>query len=111
MGKSLFWKGVLLGAIAGGALSLFDKDTRQAVAANCKKTTGEITHYIKHPNEAISQVKDLTNKVKSTIEQVTSDVSYIAGKVEELKEGTADIAGLEDEFDESYKEWPIENKN
>lgn len=111
MGKSLFWKGVFLGAIAGGALSLFDKDTRQAVAANCKKTTGEISHYIKHPNEAISQVKEMTNKVKSTIEQVTSDVTFIASKVEELKEGTSENTGLDDDFDESYKEWPIEDKN
>jgi gas vesicle protein len=111
MGKSLFWKGVFLGAIAGGALSLLDKGTRQTVAANCKKTTSEITQYIKHPNEAISQVREMTNKVKSAIEQVTSDVSYIASKVEELKEGTAESGGLEDDFDESYKEWPIENKN
>lgn len=111
MGKSLFWKGVFLGAIAGGALSLFDKDTRQAVAANCKKTTGEISHYIKHPNEAISQVKELTSKVKSTIEQVTSDVSFIASKVDELKEGTSENTGLDDDFDEAYKEWPIEDKN
>lgn len=29
MGKSLFWKGVLYGALAGGALSLLDKSTRK----------------------------------------------------------------------------------
>lgn len=110
MGKSFFWKGVCLGAIAGGALSLFDKDTREVVAANCKKATGEITHYMKHPTEAISQVKEATNKVRSTIEQVTSDVSFIAGKVEELKGGTADIAELEADYDDSYKEWAVKDK-
>ena len=53
MSKSKFWKGVLFGAIAGGALSLLDRDTRTTVVAGCQKTTEKITYYVKHPQEAV----------------------------------------------------------
>lgn len=92
MGKSLFWKGVIYGAIAGGALSLIDKDTRQSVISKCKKTSNEVSFYVKHPGEAVSQVKEMTNKIKSTVEQVNEDISFIVGKVEELSEGTPHVA-------------------
>ena len=36
MSSSKFWKGVFLGAIAGGALSLFDRTTRTSVIENCQ---------------------------------------------------------------------------
>jgi len=94
MGKSLFWKGVFLGAVAGGALSLLDKSTRESVVTTCKKTTYEISFYVKNPGEAVNQVKEVTNKMKSTFEQVSEDVSFIAEKVEELKEGTPQVTKL-----------------
>ena len=37
MVRNLFLKGIVYGAIAGGALSLLDKQTRQAMKVNVKK--------------------------------------------------------------------------
>ena len=62
MSKSKFWKGVLFGAIAGGALSLLDRDTRKTVVAGCQKTTDKITYYVKHPQEAVDSLKESTMK-------------------------------------------------
>ncbi|MBU8880514.1 YtxH domain-containing protein [Bacillus sp. FJAT-29790] len=92
MGKSLFWKGVIYGALAGGALSLLDKNTRQSVMKSCKKTTSEISFYVKHPDEVVSHVKEVTNKIKTTVEQVSADVSFITGKVGELRDGASQVA-------------------
>ncbi|MBP2241843.1 gas vesicle protein [Cytobacillus eiseniae] len=119
MGKSLFWKGVILGAVAGGALSLLDKSTRQTVASNCKKTTSEISYYVKHPNVVVNQIKEVSSKIKNTVEQVTSEVAFIADRVEELQDGTPDVFGLVEktkdaflgeEMDEAYKEWPLKDE-
>lgn len=120
MGKSLFWKGILYGALAGGALTMFDRNTRQTVMASCKKSSSNVGFYLKHPNKAISQVKEVTNKVKSTVEQVSADVSFITEKVEELKEGTPQVAELfeqtkiafiEDEQEGSSKEERLSAQN
>lgn len=104
MGKSLFWKGVIFGAIAGGALSLIDKSTRQTVISNCKKATSEASFYAKNPGEAISQVKEMTNKIKSTVEQVNEDISFIVGKVEELSEGTPLVVDLVEDTKNKFNE-------
>jgi gas vesicle protein len=104
MGKSLFIKGVLFGAVAGGALSLLDKSTRESVVSNCKKTTKEISFYIKNPGEAVNQVKEMKNKIQTTFEQVSSEVSFIMEKVEELKETTPEVVELVEDTKEAFFE-------
>ncbi|WP_057775349.1 YtxH domain-containing protein [Cytobacillus dafuensis] len=112
MGKSLFWKGVIFGAIAGGAVTLFDKNTRQSVMLNCKKATSELSYYVKNPSEAIGQVKEMTNNLKSTYEQVSEDLSFIVEKVEELKESSPQVSRLvEDTKDAFFEEDQDEPNN
>jgi gas vesicle protein len=102
-GTKKFWTGVLWGALAGGAISLLDRDTRQAVAQSCKKTSGELSYYIKHPDEVVEQVKDATTKIRSTVEQVSGDISFIADKVEELREVTPAVKGIVKETKEVFQ--------
>ncbi|MBG9449558.1 hypothetical protein ABE67_09590 [Cytobacillus firmus] len=94
MGKSLFWKGVLYGALAGGALSLLDKSTRETVFDNCRKTSSNVGYYLKHPSEAVNQVKDVSNKVKTAIDQVSEDVAFITGTVEEIREMAPEVTQI-----------------
>lgn len=97
-----FWKGILLGAIAGGAVTLLDNETRKSVLERCKKNVEEVSFYIKHPDEAVDQVKEKTQKLRSAVEQVSEDVSFIADKVEELKEVTPAIAGMVKETKDAF---------
>jgi gas vesicle protein len=104
MGSSKFWKGVLLGAIAGGAVSLFDRDTRTSVKKCCQKTTGKITYYTKHPEEAVERVKESTRKIRHTIEEVGEEVSFIAEKIDELREVTPQVTHLVADTKEAFLE-------
>ncbi|MDZ5473533.1 YtxH domain-containing protein [Bacillus sp. 31A1R] len=97
-----FWKGVFFGAIAGGAVALLDRETRQAVVENCKKTSSDVSYYIKNPNEMVEQVRETTQKIKTTFEQVSEDVSFIAEKVDELREVTPAVAGIVKETKEAF---------
>lgn len=102
MSKSIFWKGVFLGAIAGGALSLLDQDTRKTVVAGCQKTTGKITYYAKHPQEAVDNLKESTMRIRNTIEEVGEEVSFIAGKIDELKEVTPQVSHFVKETKDTF---------
>lgn len=106
MSKSKFWKGVLLGAFAGGALSLIDRETRKIVLENCQKTTGKITYYAKNPQEAVHQIKESTRKIRHTIEEVGEEVSFIAEKIDELKEVTPKASDFVLETKEAFSEKP-----
>lgn len=91
MGKNLFFRGMIYGAVAGGVLSLLDKQTRQAMKINVKKAYGQVSYVVRHPKEITESVKETAEKIKNTIEQVSEDISYITGKVDELRELTPQV--------------------
>lgn len=91
-----------LGALAGGAISLFDRETRQAVKGDVKKASSTVTYIAKHPNEFIEEVKDTVNKVRSTVELVTEDVAFITEKVEEIKDVSPQVAEIVQESKEAF---------
>ncbi|WP_462408776.1 YtxH domain-containing protein [Neobacillus sp. Marseille-QA0830] len=90
-GKNQFWKGMLIGAIAGGAVSLFDRHTRTVMAGNVKKVSGKISYVVLNPGEVTDSIKGTALKVKNTVEQVSGDITYIMGKVDELRELTPKV--------------------
>lgn len=49
--KNQFWKGMLLGAIAGGVISLIDKQTRQAMKENIQKTSNKVVYLVRNPGK------------------------------------------------------------
>lgn len=91
MGKNLFLKGIFYGALAGGALSLLDKKTRQEMKINVKKVYEQVSYVVHHPEEITENVKETAEKIRNTIEQVSEDISYITSKVDELRELTPQV--------------------
>lgn len=89
-----FWKGILWGAIAGGAISLLDKQTRTIMKENCSKAAKNVSYVIKNPEEITNKVKEKAVRFKTAVEEVTEDISYISGKVEELRETTPQVAKM-----------------
>jgi gas vesicle protein len=97
-----FLKGMLWGALAGGAISLLDKETRHALKENCQKTTRSVSHFIKNPDEFTNQVKETALKLKTTVEEIGEDISFIASKVEELKETTPQVTRMLKETKDTF---------
>ncbi|WP_042454869.1 hypothetical protein [Neobacillus dielmonensis] len=89
--KNQFWKGMLLGALAGGAVSLFDQHTRTVMTENVKKVSGKISYIVRNPGEVTDSIKGTALRVKNTVEQVSEDVAYIIEKVDELRELTPKV--------------------
>lgn len=85
-----FWKGMLWGALVGGAVSLFDKNTRSVMKCHYLKAS----EIIKNPGQTYNQVKVAAIKMKTVAEQVNEDLSYISEKVAELRETTPQVANI-----------------
>lgn len=86
--------GVLVGAIVGGALSLFDKQTRVSFETCMKKTGNTVKHTVKHPKETYQQVSLKTEEWKETATSLKQDVDFIINRVNELKKLTPQVTGL-----------------
>jgi gas vesicle protein len=95
MGNSKkFWMGMVLGAMAGGAVTLLEKSTRQAVKDDFSKVSSGVMYVVKNPNEFIEDLRETANKVRTTVEQVTEDVAFITEKVEEIKDVPPQVTEL-----------------
>lgn len=97
-----FWKGMVIGAVAGGALSLLDKDTRTAMKGNWQKVSHGAAALVKNPSQIVNQVKQSAQNFKTSVEQVGEDLSFIAEKVEELRETTPQVTQLLKETKETF---------
>lgn len=96
--------GIVIGAIIGGAVSLFDKETRSSVIQGSKKLKDKTTTLIQHPELVTDTVKEKYETIRTTIEQVSEDVSFVAGKVEKLKETTPQVMEIVNDTKEAFVE-------
>ncbi|WP_066069397.1 YtxH domain-containing protein [Neobacillus soli] len=110
--KNQFWKGMLLGAIAGGVISLIDKQTRQAMKENIQNTSNKVVYIVRNPGEIADKVKETAANLKTTAQQVSEDISYITMKVDELRELTPQVTDIlketKDSFSKNEKEHPLD---
>ncbi|WP_180954965.1 YtxH domain-containing protein [Bacillus sp. V3-13] len=97
-----FWKGMLYGALAGGVISLFNRQTRNAFMSDCRSAFGGVANMVKHPGAAAGQIKEVTSKLRSTVEEISNDVAFISQKVEEMREITPQVAGIVKETKEAF---------
>jgi gas vesicle protein len=97
-------EGIVIGAIIGGAVSLFDKETRSSVIQGSKKLKDKTITLIQHPERVTDTVKEKYETIRTTIEQVSEDVSFVAGKVEKLKETTPQVMEIVNDTKEAFVE-------
>lgn len=97
-----FWKGVMIGALAGGAVTLFDRKTRASMKECSVKAVHQLEEIVKNPRRISTAVKETAQKVKTTVEQVGEDLSFISEKVEELRETTPQVTQLIKETKETF---------
>jgi hypothetical protein len=101
-GTSKFWKAMVWGALAGGAVSLLNKETRTAVVDGAKKTSNNLTYAVKNPREITNSIREAAKKIQTTVEQMNDDIVYIAGKVDELRSTTPQLVGILKETKEAF---------
>jgi gas vesicle protein len=104
-----FWTGVIAGAVAGGVISLLDRETRRAVGVKYGKVAKNISYVITHPKEVATNIKDKTVEFKEAATQMSEDISYIARKIEEFRELTPEVTELIKETKDAFQKDEIES--
>jgi gas vesicle protein len=104
LGNNKFLKGVMLGAVAGGLLSLLDKTTRQEVGVTLKNSGTNISKYSKNPKMLAETSKDVYEKLRTTADQVSKDIQFISEKVNEIKDMTPQVKEMIEETKETFED-------
>jgi hypothetical protein len=88
------WLGILGGAVAGLAISLLDKNTRNSVMTGSKSMMTNAKSMAKNPDDIVGSLKEMSSKLRTSIEQISEDVAFISSKVDEMKEVPPQVAGV-----------------
>lgn len=82
MGKKKFYTGVIVGALLGGFITLFDEDAKQYVKKSIKKSGETLRSYTKNPTEAIERAKRCASTVQKTVDDNVSGALHTLETIE-----------------------------
>ncbi|GGA46150.1 YtxH domain-containing protein [Psychrobacillus lasiicapitis] len=111
MSESKFVKGVVCGALIGGALTMLDNKTRNAVVQKTNSIGRQIKYYSTNRQELKVILEEQVTKWKSFYEQINSDATYISQKVNEVKEMTPHVKTLLTDTKEAFAQSKEEYKS
>ncbi|UFU00010.1 YtxH domain-containing protein [Radiobacillus kanasensis] len=86
MGQNKMLKGILIGAVVGGAISLLDRTTRKEVMKHGKALMDYSVYYKNHPSEALQDVQDFYSGVLQKASTFTDNSVDMLKDVEDFLE-------------------------
>src|SRR5699024_12399747 len=82
MGKKTLLSSIAVGAVGGGLVSLFNKETRDYVVDKGSQAKDQANNYINHPNEAVENLKRTVINVTRMIEDNNTGALHALDQVE-----------------------------
>lgn len=118
MGQSKFSKGILFGALAGAAISLLDRQTREVMKTRARSAQERARYYSENREVLKHDIEMKINHYKSLYEKLSQDAQYLSSQVNEVKQIAPQVQTLfsetKDTFSsskEEYKEMISEASN
>lgn len=109
MNKNKMGQYIIIGAVVGAFVSLFDRNTREQVIAKTNVFVSDVRFYTSNPDVLKSKVQEKTEKYQSIYEQFSNDATYLKEKVDELKQLSPQVKEMvvntKDAFSDSKDEY------
>lgn len=84
MKETKLWQGVVLGAVAGAAIMMFDRDTRSYVGEKSRLAGSTCKSYVTHPSEAVHTLRVKYEYMSTQLNKTLEDLLDILNKTEEV---------------------------
>ncbi|WP_409297007.1 hypothetical protein V1498_03945 [Peribacillus sp. SCS-26] len=91
-GNSKLFRGLMFGALAGGAVAMLDRTTRQNFLDGTGRSYRGVKSFLSSPMEGLVRMGEFSSRLRSQIEEITDDINFISEKVDELKEVPLQVA-------------------
>ncbi|MFD2760160.1 YtxH domain-containing protein [Lentibacillus juripiscarius] len=92
MGKRKLCLGLVVGSIAGGLLSLLDRDARDYAKRKAADVKNESSYYATHPSSAVKRVKDSFDRFNA---QFTAGADNAINALEQVENTLEQFTGSE----------------
>lgn len=104
MGTKKLAKGMVIGALVGGAITLFDRETRKDVIRAGKTVGNKVLHVISNPGKTWHGLQEKVNEFQSAYRELNEDIRLIMEKAQEIKEVSLETKELLRETKEVFLE-------
>ncbi|GAA0441279.1 hypothetical protein GCM10008983_17970 [Lentibacillus halophilus] len=93
MGKQKLCLGMIIGTIAGGLLSLLDRDARNYTKEKLADAKYESSYYVKHPSAAVKRTKNKFDRLNTQLSASTNNAINALEQVENTLDQFTDDRG------------------
>ncbi|RYG73273.1 YtxH domain-containing protein [Lentibacillus lipolyticus] len=92
MGKRKLCLGLIIGSLAGGLLSLLDRDARDYAKGKMADVKNDSSYYMTHPSAAVQRAKDSFNQLNA---QFTAGADNAINALEQVENTLEQFTGGE----------------
>ncbi|OMC83773.1 hypothetical protein BK128_17660 [Viridibacillus sp. FSL H7-0596] len=93
MSNKLF-VGIAIGAIAGAAISMLDRSTRESTCRKAKSISSDVKYYAKNRDEFVEKVQNKVEKYQTLYDSFSTEKDYLMEKVDEIRTYTPQVKNL-----------------
>ncbi|KGR89978.1 hypothetical protein CD30_14310 [Ureibacillus massiliensis 4400831 = CIP 108448 = CCUG 49529] len=97
MSESKLLKSMVIGALVGAAVSMFDRKTREHTVNNMKKAKDTVQYYVTHRDQLQQMIEEKIAQVQKLYETTQDNVSFIKDKLDEVREIPVAVQDIMDE--------------
>ncbi|MDZ5713392.1 YtxH domain-containing protein [Jeotgalibacillus haloalkalitolerans] len=104
MAKNKLPAGIIIGAVAGGILSMLDPSTRKRTAQALSNTKHSISYYSRNPQELADRASQKADEWREIAEKIQEDIAFLSEKYEEVKSLAPELKETVQETKEAFTE-------
>lgn len=102
MSESKLLKSMVIGAVVGATLSMFDRKTREHTIEMAKKFKDTVIYYAQNTDELQKFIQKEWEVAQDCIEKTAENVNVIVDKIDELKEVPSTVQSLVEDTKEAF---------
>ncbi|AYC30245.1 YtxH domain-containing protein [Paenisporosarcina cavernae] len=110
MSESKLVKGLVVGAIVGAGVSMFDRATRQNMKHQLTNLSSDVKYYATNRDDLKSMLKEKLELLQTTYGQMSNDIEYLSTKFAEVKEMTPQVKTLVEDTKSAFMDSKEEYK-
>lgn len=103
MSESKLFKSMVIGALTGAIISMFDRKTREHTIEMSKKVKDAVIYYAKNKDELQHLIEEKLDEVQDLYDSASENINTIVHKIQEVKELPNTIQSLVSDTKNAFK--------